>query len=224
MTGASILACAVGAVALLTAAGVVLAARTIYSALSLVGNMVCLATLFLLLNAQFVAAVQVIVYAGAVMVLFVFIIALLDPGHDADEGPRRDPRLWLGVLIVGYITAQILALAMNGSTYSPSTHVLRGQALAQAANPDDRHSFAFTPGAVNAAGNVQVLGRELFTTFLLPFEITSLLLLVAAIGAVYLTRRTPQGAEPSWPRTPPAADLPVERAEPEREPAGVGGA
>src|SRR5205807_6028293 len=177
MTTATLLAYVVAGVALVSAAGVVLSARTIYSALCLVGNMVSLAVLFLLLNAQFVAAVQVIIYAGAVMVLFVFIIALLDPGHDPDyEGPRRDPRLWVGIVAVGYITAQVFALAVNGTTYSKTDHVLQGQRLAQAAQPSDLHSFAFDPASVNAAGNVQVLGRELFTTFLLPFEITSLLL------------------------------------------------
>jgi NADH-quinone oxidoreductase subunit J len=215
------LAYAVAALALVTAAGVVFAGRTIYSALSLVGNMVCLATLFLLLNAQFVAAVQIIIYAGAVMVLFVFIIALLDPGHEIDEGPRRDPRLFLGVLAIGYITAQVVALAANA--YSRSTQMLRGQALAMTAMPADRHSFAFTPQAVNAAGNVQVLGRELFTTFLLPFEVTSLLLFVAAIGAVYLTRRLPHAPVAPPAPTSPTASLPVESAGAEREPVGVGG-
>jgi NADH-quinone oxidoreductase subunit J len=223
MTGVDLLASVVAAVALVSAAGVVLSAKTIYSALCLVGNMVSLAVLFLLLNAQFVAAVQIIIYAGAVMVLFVFIIALLDPGHDPDfEGPRRDPRLWVGIVAVGYITAQVFALAVNGSTYSKTDHVLQGQRLAQAAAPGDQHSFAFTPEAVNAAGNVQVLGRELFTTFLLPFEITSLLLLVAAIGAVYLTRRMPRAPTRPPEATSPVADLPSESAQEPREPVGVG--
>jgi NADH-quinone oxidoreductase subunit J len=224
MTTATLLAYVVAGVALVSAAGVVLSARTIYSALCLVGNMVSLAVLFLLLNAQFVAAVQIIIYAGAVMVLFVFIIALLDPGHDPDfEGPRRDPRLWVGIVAVGYITAQVFALAVNGSTYSQTDHVLQGQRLAQAANPADQHSFAFDPNSVNAVGNVQVLGHELFTTFLLPFEITSLLLFVAAIGAVYLTRRLPHAPTATPERTSPVAALPEESApEPGLETVGVG--
>jgi NADH-quinone oxidoreductase subunit J len=213
MTTATLLAYVVAGVALVSAAGVVLSARSIYSALCLVGNMVSLAVLFLLLNAQFVAAVQVIIYAGAVMVLFVFIIALLDPGHDPDyEGPRRDPRLWVGIVAVGYITAQVFALAVNGTTYSKTDNVLQGQRLAQAALPGDQHSFSFTPDAVNAAGNVQVLGRELFTTFLLPFEITSLLLFVAAIGAVYLTRRLPHAPGTPVEREAPVGALPEESA------------
>jgi NADH-quinone oxidoreductase subunit J len=224
MTAVDLLAYVVAGLALVSAAGVVLSAKTIYSALCLVGNMVSLAVLFLLLNAQFVAAVQIIIYAGAVMVLFVFIIALLDPGHDPDyEGPRRDPRLWVGIVAVGYITAQVFALAVNGVTYSKADHVLQGQRLAQAANPGDQHSFAFDPAAVNAAGNVQVLGRELFTTFLLPFEITSLLLIVAAVGAVYLTRRLPHAPTEPPQATSPVAALPEETApEPGRETVGVG--
>ena len=110
------------------------------------------------------------------------------------------------------IAHQPQTLAVNGTTYSKTDHVLQGQRLAQAAQPSDLHSFAFDPASVNAAGNVQVLGRELFTTFLLPFEITSLLLFVAAIGAVYLTRRLPHAPGPPVERTAPVAALPEESA------------
>jgi NADH-quinone oxidoreductase subunit J len=183
----------VGAIALLTAIGVVASRRTIYSALSLVGNMISLAVLFLLLNAQFLAAVQVIIYAGAVMVLFIFIIALLSSG--AEDAIVQDRRFWVGIVVVGVITLQIFALANNDTTRDKTgaTPVLRGQKLAQAANPSDP-GFQFNVDDVNKAGNVQTAGGQLFTTFLLPFEITSLLLLVAAIGAVYLTRRPPADA------------------------------
>jgi len=181
---------AVGVVAVLSALGVVFAPQTIYSALSLVGNMVALAVLFLLLNAQFLAAVQIIIYAGAVMVLFVFIIALLNPG--AEDRPVQDGRFWVGLLVVVYITFQVYALATNGITYDKNSpdHTLRGQAIAQQADPNDT-GFQFSYDAVNRAGNVQTVGGQLFTTFILPFEITSMVLLVAAIGAVYLTRKTP---------------------------------
>jgi NADH-quinone oxidoreductase subunit J len=183
----------VGAISLLTAIGVVASRKTIYSALSLVGNMVSLAVLFLLLNAQFLAAVQVIIYAGAVMVLFIFIIALLSPS--AEDTIVQDRRFWVGIVVVGVITLQIFALANNDVTRDKTgAHpVLRGQKLAQAANPSDP-AFQFNVDDVNKAGNVQTAGGQLFTTFLLPFEITSLLLLVAAIGAVYLTRRPPMDA------------------------------
>src|SRR5258706_16202499 len=105
----------VGILALISAIGVVSLPSTIYCALSLVANMVLLAVLFLLLNAQFLAAVQVIIYAGAVMVLFVFIIALLSPG--SEDTPRLDARFLVGAASVVYITLQVFLLVGNGITY-----------------------------------------------------------------------------------------------------------
>lgn len=191
-----------GILALVSAIGVISFRSPIYCALSLVGNMVMLAVLFLLLNAQFLAAVQVIIYAGAVMVLFVFIIALLSPG--AEDRPRMDARFLIGAAAVVYITLQIFALVGNGVTYDKNatacdsaaqqqcSHApLHGSVTGQEAR---RSALQFYPDDVNRAGNVQTVGGQLFTTFLLPFEITSLLLFVAAIGAVYLTRHQVSGA------------------------------
>jgi len=115
----------------------------------------------------------------------------VDEPEEKEEEPARDWRLMIGLIAVAYITVQVFVLATNGTTYDKNTHVLRGVALSQAAMPDDKISFQYRPDDVNANGNVQTAGGSLFTTFLLPFEITSLLLLVAAIGAVYLTRRPP---------------------------------
>jgi NADH-quinone oxidoreductase subunit J len=186
----------VGILALISAIGVVSLPSTIYCALSLVANMVFLAVLFLLLNAQFLAAVQVIIYAGAVMVLFVFIIALLSPG--SEDTPRLDLRFLVGIVAVFYVTLQIFFLVGNGTTYDKnavacgsstqqqcSTAPLRGAQVGKVSHPEQ---LSFFPDDVDKAGNVQVVGGQLFTTFLIPFEITSLLLIVAAIGAVYLTR------------------------------------
>jgi len=190
------IAAIVGVLALICGVGVVSFRSTIYCALSLVGNVVLLAVLFLVLNAQFLAAVQVIIYAGAVMVLFVFIIALLSPG--SEDKPSLDLRFLVGVAGVLYITLQTFALVGNGITYDKNavactsaaqqgcSHTpLRGAQIGVAAN---RQALSFYPDDVDAAGNVQTVGGQLFTTFLLPFEITSVLLFVAAIGAVYLTR------------------------------------
>jgi len=198
----NVLTAVVGVLSILCAIGVVSLRSTIYCALSLVGNMVLLAVLFLLLNAQFLAAVQIIIYAGAVMVLFVFIIALLSPG--AEDKPRVDMRFVVGAAGVLYITLQIFALMGNGITYDKnavacdsaaqqqcSHTALRGQQVGRNASRD---ALSFYPDDVNQAGNVQVIGGQLFTTFLLPFEITSLLLFVAAIGAVYLTRHQMSGS------------------------------
>jgi NADH-quinone oxidoreductase subunit J len=153
---------------LVTAAGVVAFRRPIYNALSLVANMLGLAVLFLMLNAQFLFAAQVIVYAGAVMVLFVFIIALVNPVSDVTLGPRGNE--WIYGAVFGVIFAALLAgLLFNRG--------LTGR------------SGTFTPEAINAAGSVQTIGAALYTRFLFPVEVTSVLLLVAAVGAVYLAMR-----------------------------------
>ena len=189
----TVLVALVGAVAVLCAGGVVLAGKTIYSALWLVANMVSLAVLFLVLNAQFLAVVQIIIYAGAIMVLFVFIIALLSPGSgtETEENPDRGVRFYVGVVSVLFITGTVVALADNGITFDRTSpeHTLRGVQLSLAHDPGQTQTyFQYGEAAVNEHGNVQTVGETLFTRFLLPFEITSLLLLVAAIGAVYLTR------------------------------------
>ncbi|MBV8195771.1 MAG: NADH-quinone oxidoreductase subunit J [Candidatus Dormibacteraeota bacterium] len=171
------------ALAAISGLGVVLSRQTIYSALSLVITVVMISVIFLLLNAQFLFAVQVIIYAGAVMVLFVFIIALLNP--EAEDRPALDYRALIGIAAVAAVTILVFVTAQNGITYSGNS--FHGQQVGAAADP--YKTFSFTPDAVNAAGNVQTVAGQLFTTYLLPFEITSLLLLVAAIGAVYLTRR-----------------------------------
>jgi len=190
--------------------GVVFSSQTIYSALSLVLTVGLLAVVFLVLNAQFLFVVQLIVYAGAVMVLFVFIIALLDPA--AEDRPRLlDLRLVLGVLAVAGLCTAVFVAARDNVTYETSCtqqavtcmHAYTVGSLAATGDPtaDPFHSFGFPETAVNQAGNVQVVANQIFHTYVLPFEITSLLLLVAAIGAVYLTRRAAVG-----PKRDPQAD------------------
>jgi NADH-quinone oxidoreductase subunit J len=172
------------ALAAVSALGVVLSRQTIYSALSLVLTVTMLAVLFLLLNAQFLFAVQLIIYAGAVMVLFVFIVALLSP--DSEDRPTFDLRAIIGILGVLVVTVLVFIAARNGITYN--TNGFHGASVGAASNP--YQTFKFPENAVNNAGNVQTVAGQLFTNYLLPFEITSMLLLVAAIGAVYLTRRS----------------------------------
>src|ERR1700737_4700880 len=167
-----------GALAALSALGVVFSPQPLYSALSLVMTIGALAVIFLVLNAQFLFVVQLIVYAGAVMVLFVFIIALLAPG--AEERVRVDTRFLIGAVVAVGLTVAMVAAARNGITFN-GNDVFRAQQIGQASDP--YHTFSFDQsdlGAVNTAGNVQTVGGQLFTTYLLPFEITSLLLLVAA--------------------------------------------
>jgi NADH-quinone oxidoreductase subunit J len=182
----------------ISALGVVFSSQTIYSALSLVLTVALLAAVFLVLNAQFLFVVQLIVYAGAVMVLFVFIIALLDP--TAEDRPRIfDLRLILGVLAVAGLCTAVFVAARNDVTYDTSCTTqavtcMHGYTVGSLAatgdlSADPFHTFGFPENAVDRAGNVETLANQIFHTYVLPFEITSLLLLVAAVGAVYLTRR-----------------------------------
>jgi NADH-quinone oxidoreductase subunit J len=151
-------------VTLVGAVGVVTFRQPIRSVLSLVVVMMGLSVLFLLLSAQFVFVVQIIVYAGAVMVLFLFVIALLGPAREIARGRLRF-QSWLAALFV---------LALLGLIWT----MLQGVQYRQ---PDQTDLSVF--------GTVQSIAAGLFTTYLYPFELTSLLLLTAAIGAIYLSRK-----------------------------------
>jgi len=159
------------AICVVGALGVVLSKNPVHSALMLIMTLFGVAVLFVEENAQFLAAVQVIVYAGAIVVLFLFVIMLL--GVDRQEAINADPlghqRLW--ALLLGALTlAEVLLLAKgNWATGAHSTSGSLDQ---------------------NSRTNVYVLGKSVFTTYLLAFEITSALLVIAIIGAVVLARRT----------------------------------
>jgi NADH-quinone oxidoreductase subunit J len=191
----TVLLAAVMILAALAALGVVLSRQTMYSALSLVTTVAMLSVLFLLLNAQFLFAVQLIIYAGAVMVLFVFIIALLSP--DEEDRPALDYRAIIGLAGVAAVTILVFVVARNGVPYNDQGFraVQLNATCARLTTPhpacDPYSTFSFPVDPVNAAGNVQTVAGQLFTNYVFPFEVTSLLLLVAAIGAVYLTRRSP---------------------------------
>ncbi len=175
-----------GAIAVISAISLIWSSHALYSALSLVVTICALSVIFLILNAQFLFAVQIIVYAGAVMVLFVFIIALLNPR--AEERPRVDWHMMLGIL--ASIVAAVGVWTMAGSTAVLQNGQIRGAVVGRVANAS---SFSYGEQAVNAHGNVQTIAGQLFTTYLLPFEVSSLLLLVAAAGAVYLTHHARKG-------------------------------
>jgi len=154
-----------------SAVSMVVQRNPLYSAISLVGVFIALAGLYLTLAAPFIAAVQVIVYAGAIMVLVIFVIMLLNV-----EEEERQP-LRLKFLIP---TAALLAAVL----FAEAAFVLYFV-----------HSASFTPLDPNAANNASAvgltasIGQGLFTSYLLPFEITSVLLLMAIVGAMTLARR-----------------------------------
>jgi len=151
-------------VAIASALGLVLKKNAIHGALFLVVNLGTVAALYLTLRAEFLAAAQVIVYAGAIMVLFVFAIMVLIPGkEETGPDPRRPYRL-LAVPVGAGLLAElaIIVVRRTGRDAAPA---------------------AATPGGVEA------IGRLLFTDYLFPFEITSVLLLAAMVGVLVLARR-----------------------------------
>jgi NADH-quinone oxidoreductase subunit J len=161
-----------GLMALAGAIGVISFREPIRCVLSLVVVMIALSILFLLLSAQFVFVVQIIVYAGAVMVLFLFVIALFGPARELARTRLRWQK-WLTGLFVFALLALIWAM-LAGIQYR---------------QPEQADLSVF--------GSVQSIAVGLFTTYLYPFELTSILLLVAAIGAIYLSRRTLDDEDPT---------------------------
>ncbi len=157
-----------GLLALAGALGVVLLRNPFYSVLSLVGHLVALALLFLLLNAEFLAAAQLVVYAGAVMVLYVFVVAYIGGDRKALAPPSGSGMKMLSVIFAGVLLIE-LSIAMLGS------------GLTQLDTEGTGFFAAF--------GTPQEIGRLLLTKFLLAFEAASFLLLVAAVGAVVLARK-----------------------------------
>ena len=155
-------------IAISTALGMLLSRNAIYSALFLVLNFITVAVFYLLLGAPFIAMAQVTVYAGAIMVLFLFVIMLLG----AEELAKAEVLPWQKRLARGL--AFVLALE--------TTFILltRARPIGDVAQPD---------ASVNTVTNLRALGEALFTQYLLPFEVTSILLLVAMIGAIVLVRK-----------------------------------
>ena len=155
--------------ALTGAVGVVMMRNPFYSVLALVGHLICLAALFLLLRAEFVAAAQVVVYAGAVMVLYVFVVAYIGGTGEPAGLPGSAGTLRVLGPLFAFALAIELCIALLGTA-------LKGIS---------GHGAPYVPGF----GTPEQIGRLFLTSYLFPFEVASLLLLVAAIGAVTLARR-----------------------------------
>jgi NADH-quinone oxidoreductase subunit J len=150
--------------AVASAAGVVLKRNPIHSALFLVVHLATLAAFFLKMRAEFLATAQVIVYAGAIAILFVFAIMVLIPGREeTGPDPLRVQRL-LAVPVAGLLLV-LLAMMLRSTLFAGS----------EPAGP--------------VAGGVATIGRALFTDYLFPFEVTSVLLLVALVGVIALAKR-----------------------------------
>ncbi len=172
-------------IAIVAGLGVILSRKPVYSALFLLLNFATLAALYIMVQAQFLAAVQIIVYAGAIVVLILFVVMLIGGGElgrgdtvtrgqsdtapEVSASPRR--RVAFGWPRVTAIVLAVLLLAA----------VVYGL-IAGALNPATGSEAAF------ASGSVQAIAGVLYTDYLLPFELASVLLLVGMIGAVVLAR------------------------------------
>jgi NADH-quinone oxidoreductase subunit J len=168
------------------ALGVVLQRNPFYSVLSLVLHLVALAVLFLLLRAEFLAAAQVIVYAGAVMVLYVFVVAYVGGLEDLLTEPN--PALRAAAPLFAAALFVELTVAILGSSLKAI----------------DTHGGALTAGF----GSPSEIGELFLTKFLVPFEVVSLLLLAAAVGAVVLAQQEPAAREHADERVPAGTGVP----------------
>lgn len=156
-----------------TAVWVVTAKKPVYSVIGLLAHFAALAAMYITLSAEFLGVVQIIVYSGAILVLFVFVIALLSSGVDPfSSGPNRMPKAAIpaGLLVLGLLGLTAYAVR-NVTTVGP-----RPSAAALAAQAGDANTF----------GSVADFGKALFTVHLLPFEITAFVLMVAVIGVILL--------------------------------------
>ena len=155
-----------GAMAIGCALAVVAQRNPLYSAISLIGVFVSLACLYVMLAAPFIAAVQVIVYAGAIMVLVVFVIMLLNIQEEEHRRQRLKFLVPLAVALAAVLIAEVafILVSVQQSPVVPTS-------------------------SISDVGVTQSIGTALFTRYLLPFEITSILLLMAIVGAMTLARR-----------------------------------
>jgi NADH-quinone oxidoreductase subunit J len=154
-------------VAVAAGVGVIAQRSAVRSALFLLINLCCLAGLYILLNAQFVALAQVIVYAGAIVVLFLFVVMLLGMER-AEETPDPRRTQWIAGMLLGVLFLAGVVWALSSARAAPAVTLSR-------------------------TDNVRQIGAALLTDFAIPFELVSVVLLVAIVGAVVLAKRKLQG-------------------------------
>ncbi|HEY7784573.1 MAG TPA: NADH-quinone oxidoreductase subunit J [Pyrinomonadaceae bacterium] len=180
----SILFIIFGGFAIGCAISMVVQRNPLYSAISLIGVFISLASLYVMLSAPFIAAVQVIVYAGAIMVLVIFVIMLLNIEEEEPRRRRLGYLLPLAVVLAAFLIAEaaFMLVSVQDSPNTPTT-------------------------SASDVGLTSSIGVGLFTKYLLPFEITSILLLMAIVGAISLARRIPMS--PTARAIPGSAVLPL---------------
>jgi NADH-quinone oxidoreductase subunit J len=157
-----------GSICAVTAVLVITRINPVISALFLVVNFASLAGLYLILNAQFIAIAQIIVYAGAIMVFFLFVIMLLNPESEKKFFSHKPYIKIFTVVVVALVFVQLIYMIF----------------LAQ---PSEEMTREITKSV--SAGTIEQIGRELFTNYVLPFEATGYLLLAATIGALVIAKK-----------------------------------
>jgi NADH-quinone oxidoreductase subunit J len=175
MTGTAIAFFVLAVASIASAIGVIAFKNAVHSALSLILTLLFLALFYLQLGAMFIAIVQVLIYAGAIMVLFLFVVTML--ASEADDTELRDRIPWqrwvggvLGLVLVGALSY----LLFTGTPIDSSIKATGANRLST---------------VVNAQGNIEAFGQALFHGFTFPFEVTSLLIIVAILGAMVLGRK-----------------------------------
>lgn len=164
-----------GVVLVASAMWVVTAKKPIYSVVGLLAHFAALAIFYFSLSAEFLAVIQIIVYSGAILILFLFVIALLSSGTAAfATGPNKMPRAAIPAALVVLIALVFLVYGVSRTAFT--AHAITVSAT----------STAGAVGTANVFGSVDDFGKALFTTNLLPFEITAFILMVAVIGVVLL--------------------------------------
>jgi len=158
----------VGGFAIALAVLMVVQRNPLMSAIYLIGNFFCIALLYLLLRAQLLAVLQIVVYTGAIMVLVVFVIMLLNLGDEKRLTEQLDTKKIVGLVLVFGFLLEVLFI-VGGSETEPTRATIHADA--------------------GSIGTVESMGTALFGKFLLPFELTSFLLLAAIVGAVVLAKR-----------------------------------
>lgn len=185
----------VAPLSLAAALAVVVLKNPVHAALMLVVNFFTFAVFYAILQGQFLATIQVIVYAGAIMILFLFVLMLLGVDRSAEQGPgklkgQRLAAILLGSALFVALTATVAGPFM-GSDSACNTSVAVQTAIADAGSTARPCAGldAVNADAGEGGGNVTQIGRLLFTHYVWPFEVTSVLLVIAAIGAMVLGKR-----------------------------------
>jgi NADH-quinone oxidoreductase subunit J len=156
------------ALAIVSAANILIQRHPIYSALSLIVTFIALAGIYLQMHAQFIAVMQIVVYTGAIMVLFIFVIMLLNAKAEERVSDRVSVVKYFGIPLALVLVLEV-GLIVTRSV--PAQGIL------------------VDTTSINLSGNTQLIGKALYTQYALPFEVTSILLLVAIVGAIIMAKK-----------------------------------